>query len=71
MGYSQPAPIDFELLHLRGALMRLEEVGETSSRTIECLKRIVALRIVELEATRRVIAAPSRRLINEPVIATP
>jgi len=55
MEYSQPSlpisPVGSELMHLRCTLMRLEAVGDTNSRTIECLKRIVALRLLTLEAT--------------------
>jgi hypothetical protein len=40
----------YELQHLRGALYRLNAIGETNSRTIADLKRIVALRIKRLES---------------------
>jgi hypothetical protein len=39
-----------ELQHLRGALERLEGLGATNSQTIDSLKRVVLLRISELEA---------------------
>ena len=45
----EPVPI-YEIMHLRGALDRLERIGETKSPAIANLKHIVQLRIAELEA---------------------
>jgi hypothetical protein len=39
-----------ELQHLRRALERLEGLGATNSQTIDSLKRVVTLRISELES---------------------
>ncbi len=43
-------PILHELRHLRRTLSRLEAIGETRSSTIADLRRIVVLRICELDA---------------------
>ena len=40
-----------EVQHLRRAFERLEGIGATNSPTIDNLKRILVLRIAELEAT--------------------
>ena len=40
-----------EVQHLRRAFERLEGIGTTNSPTIDNLKRILVLRIAELEAT--------------------
>lgn len=47
----EPMPAIHEIRHLRRAFERLEGIGETQSPTIDNLKRIVLLRIVELEAS--------------------
>lgn len=39
-----------EVQHLRRAFERLEGIGETNSSTIDSLKRILLLRIAELES---------------------
>jgi hypothetical protein len=43
----QPAS---EIQHLRNALNRLEDIGETNCTTIDNLKRVVVLRLAELES---------------------
>lgn len=45
----EPVPV-YEIVHLRCALDRLEKIGESTSPTICSLKRVVLLRIAELEA---------------------
>ena len=42
-------PAVHEVQHLRRAYERLEAIGPTNSPTIDNLKRILALRIAELE----------------------
>lgn len=42
-------PTVHEVQHLRRALARLERIGATNSPTIDSLKRILLLRIAELD----------------------
>jgi hypothetical protein len=44
-----PVPTVHEVQHLRRALARLERIGATNSPTIDSLKRILWLRIAELD----------------------
>jgi hypothetical protein len=43
-------PLVYEVQHLRRAFERLEGIGATNSPTIEHLKRILLLRIAELDS---------------------
>jgi len=43
-------PLVHEVQHLRRAFERLEGIGATNSPTIERLKRILLLRIAELDS---------------------
>jgi hypothetical protein len=46
-----PVPPVHEIQHLRRAFERLEGIGATNSPTIDNLKRILLLRIAELECS--------------------
>jgi hypothetical protein len=46
-----PMPAVHEVQHLRRAFERLEGIGATNSPTIDNLKRILLLRIAELECS--------------------
>jgi hypothetical protein len=56
-------PPIYEIQHLRKAFERLEGLGPTNSPTIDNLKRIVLLRVAELEASlERTMRASAREL---------